>query len=96
MKYSRIYVVDFVSALLFIFSQLLVITKNPNAKKNEQLLQEIAKFLFFHGYFHVVKRKKNQPLVGAFIDQLCSELALNSCFIIRDIAPPLHFHQFLG
>ena len=65
-----------------------MITKNPNAKKNEQLLQEIAKFLFFHGYFHVVKRKKSQPLVGAFIDQLCSELALNSCFIIRDIAPP--------
>lgn len=79
-------------------TQLLVITKNPNAKKNEQLLQEIAKFLFFHGYFHVVKRKKNQPLLFTIVDPAFEDSVVSMCKerflgVLGELSSIHHAHQ---
>eukprot|EP00794_Sanderia_malayensis_P009944 gene9944-10964_t len=46
-------------------NQLLAVTRNSNAKKHEEILLDVAKFLFFHAYFHVKKKKKKENLYRA-------------------------------
>ena len=66
---------------LFSSLQMLLVMRSANLKKEETWLLDVAKFLFFHGHFHTVKKKSKDEVI-LFFSRLCFRIFL---FFICDI-----------